>query len=203
MLWEQHNCPVPLLYFLIYDYNNIACDCCASNAPFGSSTTVLFLSFWISFHFRHTFVICMAAFWPTCWIHDSSFSRVFLFLLQHFFLLCCILLNVLWPLCVFCTLWEQHNRVVEFTINSCFLDVYFFLFWFILLWCNVYFCSNSMHHIWPLCMNASFECGTFVPFYFWMLDTVPERTRPGNLCMCSLWIRDNDSPTFTNITTLL
>ena len=68
----------------------------------------------------------MAAFWPTCWIHDSSFSRVFLFLLQHFFLLCCILLNVLWPLCVFCTLWEQHNRVVEFTINSCFLEVYFF-----------------------------------------------------------------------------
>ena len=34
---------------------------------------------------RHTFVVCMAAFWPTCWIHDSSFSRVFLFLSQHFF----------------------------------------------------------------------------------------------------------------------
>ena len=152
---------------------------------------------------RHTFVICMAAFWPTCWIHDSSFSGVFLFWLHHFFLLCCILLNVLWPLCVFSTLSEQHNRVVEFTINSCFLDVYFFLFWFILLWCKVYFCSNSMYHIWPLCMNASFECGTFVPFYFWMLDTVPDRTRPGNLLMCSLWIRDNYLPTFANITTHL
>ena len=81
---------------------------------------------------RHTFVVCIAAFWPTCWIHDmryrKSSSRVFLFWIQHFFLLCCILLNVLWPLCVFCTLWEQHNRFVESTINFCFLDIYYFFY---------------------------------------------------------------------------
>ena len=61
MLWEQHNCPVPFYYFLIYDYNNIACDCCASDAPSGSSTTVQFLSFWISFHYFITIYDCRAS----------------------------------------------------------------------------------------------------------------------------------------------